>query len=189
MLQIDLWKRVLIWATVVIGLLLAMPNAFYTRVETHNDAVKALEAGKTDVGLEEQVALWPGWLPSGLVNLGLDLRGGAHLLAEVKVEDVYKTRVKSMWPEIRDMLREERATIGTIRLQPAQDDMLRIRISNADQVDRAAGLVRGLARPVASLTGAGASDIEVTTDGADVIVRLSDAEKVAMDDRTVRQAL
>ena len=189
MLQIDLWKRVLIWATVVIGLLLAMPNAFYTRVETHNDAVKALEAGKSDVGLEEQVALWPDWLPSGLVNLGLDLRGGAHLLAEVKVEDVYKTRVKSMWPEIRDMLREERATIGTIRLQPAQDDMLRIRISNADQVDRAAGLVRGLARPVASLTGAGASDIEVTTDGADVIVRLSDAEKVAMDDRTVRQAL
>ncbi|MCB1396527.1 MAG: protein translocase subunit SecD, partial [Rhodobacteraceae bacterium] len=82
-----------------------------------------------------------------------------------------------------------RATSGTIRLQPAQDDMLRIRNSNADLVDRAAGLVRGLARPVASLTGAGASDIEVTTDGADVIVRLSDAEKVAMDDRTVRQAL
>ncbi|MEZ5715654.1 MAG: protein translocase subunit SecD [Paracoccaceae bacterium] len=189
MIQIETWKRVLIWSIVAVGLLLALPNAFYTRVETHNDAVKALEKGSTADGLAEQEALWPGWLPSGLVNLGLDLRGGAHLLAEVKVEDVYKTRIKGMWPEIRDMLREERDTVGTIRLQKGADDELRIRISNADQTERAASLVRGLARPVASLTAAGASDIDVTTDGQDVIVRLSEAEKVATDDRTVRQAL
>ena len=48
---------------------------------------------------------WPNWLPSSLVNLGLDLRGGAHLLAEVKVEDVYESRMEAMWPEIRDALR------------------------------------------------------------------------------------
>jgi hypothetical protein len=42
--------------------------------------------------VEQQAALdaWPEWLPSGIVNLGLDLRGGAHLLAEVQVSDVYK---------------------------------------------------------------------------------------------------
>ena len=34
MLQIDLWKRILIVAMCVIGLFLALPNAFYTRVET-----------------------------------------------------------------------------------------------------------------------------------------------------------
>ena len=45
MLQIDLWKRVVIWGLVALGLLLAMPNAFYTRVETHNDATMALEMG------------------------------------------------------------------------------------------------------------------------------------------------
>ncbi|MDU8926406.1 protein translocase subunit SecD [Alisedimentitalea sp. MJ-SS2] len=189
MLQIDSWKRVLIWLTVVVGMVLALPNGFYTRVETHNDAVKALEDGGAAPGLEDQVALWPSWLPSGLVNLGLDLRGGAHLLAEVKVEDVYKARIKSMWPEIRDMLREERATIGTIRLQPSAEDMLKIKISKAEQVQEAAGLVRGLSRPVVSLTGAGASDIEVSVDGDQVVVQLSEAEKVATDDRTVRQAL
>ncbi|WP_137702053.1 protein translocase subunit SecD [Marimonas lutisalis] len=189
MLQIDTWKRVLIWATVVVGLILALPNAFYTRVETHNDALAAIEAGGDAAGLEAQVGMWPDWLPSGLVNLGLDLRGGAHLLAEVKVQDVYKARIQAMWPEIRDMLREERATIGTIRLQPGADEELRIRISEADQVERAASLVRGLARPVASLTGAGASDIAVSTEGDMVIVQLSDAEKLATDDRTVRQAL
>ena len=37
------------------------------------------------------------------------------LLAEVQVEDVYESRMEAMWPEIRDVLRDERATIGTIR--------------------------------------------------------------------------
>lgn len=189
MLQIVTWKRVLIWATVVVGLILAMPNAFYTRVETHNDAVRAVENGGAAEGLAEQVGMWPGWLPSGLVNLGLDLRGGAHLLAEVQVEDVYRSRIRGMWPEIRDMLREERATIGTIRLQPGPEDQLRIRVSEGDEVQRAASLVRGLARPVTSLTGAGATDIDVSIEGDTIIVQLSDAEKLATDDRTVRQAL
>ena len=34
MLQIDLWKRILIWAVVACGLLLALPNAFYSKVES-----------------------------------------------------------------------------------------------------------------------------------------------------------
>ena len=44
MLQTPLWKRILIWATVALGLVLAAPNLFYTRVEGHNDAAKAVEA-------------------------------------------------------------------------------------------------------------------------------------------------
>ena len=39
MLQIDLWKRILIWGAVALGLLLALPNAFYNKVEGYNDAV------------------------------------------------------------------------------------------------------------------------------------------------------
>ncbi len=189
MLQIDLWKRVLIWTVCALGLFLALPNAFYQRVEARNDAVAAIELGNSGNGLEEQAAMWPSFLPSALVNLGLDLRGGAHLMAEVRVADVYETRMKSMWPEIRDMLREERATIGTIRLQPSENDQLRIRISKPDQISSAASLVRGLARPVTSLTGAGQSDIEVSTEGDIVVVELSEAEKLATDERTVQQSL
>ncbi|THD72674.1 protein translocase subunit SecD [Thalassobius vesicularis] len=190
MLQIQMWKRVLIWALCALGIALALPNAFYTRVETHNDAVASIEKGATAPGLAEQVALWPSFLPSGLVNLGLDLRGGAHLLAEVQVADVYETRLQGMWPEVRDLLREERDTIGTIRLQRTQGAELRIRLNqNPDMAERAAELVRGLARPVASLSGAGASDIEVTVDGADIVITLSEAERAATDDRTVKQAL
>jgi len=190
MLQIDLWKRVVIWGLVALGLLMALPNAFYTRVETHNDAVTALEAGAEAPSLQEKAALWPDWMPSGLVNLGLDLRGGAHLLAEVKVEDVYQARIEGMWPEVRDLLREERGRVGTIRLQPTDDAELRVRLNQKpEMVDEAAALVRGLARPVTSLTGASASDIEVSTEGASIIVRLSEAERRATDERTVRQAL
>ncbi|WP_372885069.1 protein translocase subunit SecD [Shimia sp.] len=189
MLQIDLWKRVLIWAVCAFGLLMAMPNAFYERVEARNDAVAALELGHAGNGLEAQAGMWPAWLPSGLVNLGLDLRGGAHLLAEVQVGDVYEARVKALWPEVRNLLRDERATIGTIRLQPSQGDQLRVKVSKPEQVGAAATLVRGLARPVVSLTGAGQSDLVVTTEGDMVVVELSEAEKLATDERTVQQAL
>ena len=190
MLQIDLWKRVLIWGLVALGLVLALPNAFYPRVEAHNDAVAAIEAGSDEPSLQDKVALWPEWMPSSLVNLGLDLRGGAHLLAEVQVEDVYESRIESMWPEVRDVLREERDRVGPIRLQPIENAQLRVRlVENPEEVGYAASLVRGLARPVTSLTGVNASDIEVTTDGADIIVALSEAEERATDERTVRQAL
>jgi preprotein translocase subunit SecD len=190
MLQIDLWKRLLIWGTVALGLLLALPNGFYDRVETHNDAAAAIERGANPSELQDELALWPDWLPSGLVNLGLDLRGGAHLLAEVQVGDVYKARLEGMWPEVRDLLREERDRVGAIRLQDTENAELRVRmVERPDMAEEAAALVRGLARPVTSLTGAGATDIAVASEGADIIVRLSEAEQRATDERTVRQAL
>ncbi len=190
MLQIDLWKRFVVWGVVALGLLLAMPNAFYDRVETHNDAVAAIETGATtEAEAAGALAEWPDFLPSGLVNLGLDLRGGAHLLAEVQVEDVYQSRIEALWPEIRDLLREERNRVGPIRLQPTSQPELRVRlVENAGEVDYAASLVRGLARPVASVAGATSTDIEVTTEGDEIVVALSEAAKRASDDQTVRTA-
>src|SRR5690554_5930312 len=113
MLQIDLWKRICIWAVVALGILLALPNGFYGRVEAHNDAVKAVEQGADPSQLQGALDSWPDWMPSGLVNLGLDLRGGAHLLAEVKVQDVYQSRIEGMWPAVRDLLRDKRDEVGT----------------------------------------------------------------------------
>ncbi|MEO9682306.1 MAG: protein translocase subunit SecD [Tateyamaria sp.] len=190
MLQIAAWKRVLIWATCALGLLLAMPNGFYSRVEGHNDAAAAIELGADTPENQAALAEWPGYLPSSLVNLGLDLRGGAHLLAEVEVEQVYATRMEATWPAVRDILRPERATVGTIRLQPSPDDELRVRIGEPAGMQRALQLVRTLAVPVNSLTGVGINDIEVRADGDDVIsITLSDAEKLASDERTLAQSL
>ena len=189
MLQIAGWKRVLILAVVAAGLLFATPNLFYGTVERHNDAAAEIEAfGDTPERLEA-LGGWPEMLPSTLVNLGLDLRGGAHLLAEVQVEDVYEGRMDALWPEVRDALRDERATVGTIRRQQSATDELRVRISQPEGLVRALEVVRGLARPVASLTGVGSTDIDVAGQGDEIIIRLSDAEREATDNRTIQQAL
>lgn len=179
MLQISLWKRIVIWCTVALGLLLAAPNLFYTQVEQYNDAQAVGQPGEG----------WVDFLPSGLVNLGLDLRGGAHLLAEVKVEEVYATRMKGLWPDVRTRLRDARDIVGTIRLQEGPADELRVRISNPEGMNEAIRIVREISRPVVSLTGAGQTDLEVTSEGDILIVRLSEAERLATDDRTVRQSL
>ncbi|WBU57050.1 protein translocase subunit SecD [Paracoccus sediminicola] len=190
MLDIPLWKRVLILGVVVIGLIWAMPNLFYGRVEAHNDALAAAE--QAGFATEEQQAAidgWPSWLPSGLVNLGLDLRGGAHLLAEVHVEDVYKSRMDSLWPELRRTLAEERDVIGAVRRVESPQDQLQVQIENADQMARAVEVARELSSPVVSISGAGQSDLEFTASGDVLTVQLSDAEKAATDDRTIQQSL
>ncbi|MFC4670279.1 protein translocase subunit SecD [Seohaeicola nanhaiensis] len=189
MLQIDRWKRVLIWLVCLAFALLAVPNLFYARVEAHNDAVVAIETKGATPEREAAVAGWPDWLPSGLVNLGLDLRGGAHLLAEVKVADVYQQRMLGLWPEVRAALVKERDTVGFVNEVPGPEGELHVKISKPEGMPKALEVVRGLARPIQSLTGIGSNDIEVTGSGDTLVITLSQAEKTATDDRTVKQAL
>lgn len=191
MTRTPLWKRTLIWALVGVGLLLSVPNVFYTQVESHNDAAAAVEeAGFATT--EQQAALdqWPGWMPSGLVNLGLDLRGGAHLLAEVEVADVYKARMDAWWPEVRDALREVRDQVGSVRRQPTQVAYeLRVQIETPEGMAAAVEAVRALASNVVTLTGVGQTDIDVTAEGDVLIVQLSEPEREAVDLRTIQQSL
>ncbi len=190
MLQFSFSKKLLIWAVCVIGVLMAVPNGFYTTVEQSNDAEATLAAGiPATPELVAQAEAWPTWMPSALVNLGLDLRGGAHLLAEVQVEEVYAERIDSYWPEVRDALRADRTTIGTIRRQDSADDELRVRISKPEAMDIALAKVRTLASPIQTLSGVGATDIDATSEGADIIIRLSEAERLATDQRTMEQSL
>ena len=186
-----LWKRVMIWGICALGLIYASPNLFYSRVETHNDAAKAIAAAGGQATPEQAAALaaWPGFLPSGLMNLGLDLRGGAHLLAEVKVADVYAARIDGMWPDVRDALRELRDTVGSVRRQPSVPGVLRVAISNPAGISAALEAVSALARPVVSLTGIGQNDIEVSAEGEVIVVQLSEAERAATDNRTIQQSL
>ena len=179
-----------IWSVCALGILFALPNAFYTRVEIKNDIAEALSKGlqisSDDITNSKK---WPSFLPSNLVNLGLDLRGGAHLLAEVKVEDVYAQRLDAMWQEVRDILRAERNDIGTIRRQGGRDDQLRVKISKIAGMDKAISAVETLARPVASLSGVGSKDIEVSSDQEILIIEFSEAEKLALNTRTMEQSL
>ncbi|MFO8126103.1 protein translocase subunit SecD [Yoonia sp.] len=189
MLNIPFPKLLLIWITVVVGLTFAMPNAFYGRVETHNDAMAVIETGQTNPELEADAALWPDFLPTSLVNLGLDLRGGAHLLVEVQVEDVHASFLEGFWPTVRDALAAERDTVGFVTREDSPPTELRIRISQPEGATRAFEIARGLAQPVASFTGAAATNIDVRINGPILTITLSEAEMAAMNERTIMQTL
>lgn len=190
MLQFSIFKRLSILAICIAGIVFSAPNFLYNKVEKHNDAAALVEIGATLTAEQQsEYDAWPSWAPSKIVNLGLDLRGGAHLLVEVAVEDVHNDRLDAIWPEIRDTLREERDTIGSVVRTEAPDDELRIEIGNIEETEHALELANSLSRPVVSLTGAGARDFEMSIEDGLLVVRISEAEKIALNDRTMLQSL
>lgn len=190
MLNTPLWKRTLVLLICFWGILAAAPNLFYTSVEQHNDAAKAVaESGAATEEQQADLDKWPSFLPSAIVNLGLDLRGGAHLLAEVQVADVYAQRMDALWPEVRDALKDVRDQVGAVRRNPSVPGVLRVGVTNPDGVAIALEKIKGLATPVVSLTGIGQNDIDVVAEGQEIVISLSEAEIVATDNRTILQSL
>ena len=99
MINIAPWKVFLIIAVSVLGFLYSLPNV-----------VGPVAYGWMNDNL-------PGWAPTKTVNLGLDLRGGAHLLYEVDVDVVFKERADSLLGDLRSELRKKKigyTRIGTI---------------------------------------------------------------------------
>ena len=84
MLRFPIWKIIIILLPCLWGVYSFSPHFFYSQVEKYND-FKKTENFKTDNQSPEKL-LWYDWAPSNLVNLGLDLRGGAHVLVEVNLE-------------------------------------------------------------------------------------------------------
>lgn len=190
MLQFPIWKRVLVIAICVIGLIIALPNLFYARVERSNDAALAISRG-AEITPDLQAALdgWPRWIPHQLVNLGLDLRGGAHVLVEVRTSDVHAERLEGLWPDLRDRLRDLHDSVGSVRRLTGSPEELRIRLGNPAGMAQALDAVRAASQPVFSLTGAGSRDFEARADGDMLVVTLSAAEKAAVDERTMQRSL
>ncbi|RED12860.1 protein translocase subunit SecD [Pontivivens insulae] len=174
------WKKILVALVAVLAIFFSAPNLFYGQVERANDARIA----------GEETTEWPAWAPSSLVNLGLDLRGGAHLLVEVQLSDVYADRMESVFVESLTLLREVRDEVGTVRQIDGAVGELDLRIGNPAGIETAVAQLRTLAQPVQTLTGVGATDIEVTASGADTInVRLSDPEKTTINNRIMAQSV
>ncbi|GIX15007.1 MAG: protein translocase subunit SecD [Paracoccaceae bacterium] len=180
MLQFGFVKSLAIWIVVLAGLVLAIPNLFYDRVERHNDAARLVARGQTlTPDQQADLAAWPDFLPSAIVNLGLDLRGGVYLLVEVAVEDVYGEIMDGIWPAVRDAVRAVPG-VSTVRRLPAEPGELRLRIDNPDAMPAA----------LAAASAVDGYEIEARDAGDGVIsIRLTEAERAALDDRTVEQSL
>ena len=112
MINISSWKTFLILAAVVLSILYCLPNVIGAD------------------GRAWTASHLPSFFPTKSVNLGLDLRGGAHLLYEVDVDGVLKERSDLMTQDLRTQLREAKVAylgIGglpqgvTVTLKDAND--------------------------------------------------------------------
>jgi len=128
MLDFPLWKRIWLWGITLLFALAAVPSLI------------------TLTG-----ARWPEALPSPMVNLGLDLAGGSHLMLEADPRQVARQRLETMEESVRNVLRnaEPRIQIGDIS---TSNNRLSFLLEDPSQVDAARDAIEPLTTG-AGLTG------------------------------------
>ena len=121
---LSFFRIFLITLICLVALLVASPNFFYATVDKKlNDPTSA--------------SSWPKFMPSTLVKLGLDLRGGVYMLLEVKTDDVIRDKFDFLWTDIRNSLIKKRKELGAIRRVDISGDKLQIQIGNPESVNLA----------------------------------------------------
>ncbi|AXV15379.1 protein translocase subunit SecDF [Neorhizobium sp. SOG26] len=108
----------------------------------------------------------PSWLPHSRVSLGLDLRGGSHLVLEVDRTDLINERVQSLLQDARRVLRDK--NIGTSAIRRA-GEAVSITLRDPAQRDAAVTELQTLANPVGFGTTVGGSDLAITTPSENTI--------------------
>ncbi|MEE8393444.1 MAG: protein translocase subunit SecD, partial [Rhodospirillales bacterium] len=124
------WKVVLVLAVCGLGLLFTAPNF--------------LTAG--------QASSLPTWLPHKQISLGLDLRGGSHLLLEVEVEAVLRERLEALVDSVRVALRGARIRYLGLGME---GHGVKVTIMDADMTEQAYQLVRKLDADTNTVRGDG----------------------------------
>ena len=168
MLRFAPWKTTLVLLTVLWGVLFAVPNLI------------------SEDGLSD----WPGFLPTKKINLGLDLRGGSHILLEVIADQVVSERLQSLIDEVRQELRGERNGPERIRVSglALSGDTISMRIVDPEQMDEAVRRLRTLAQPIGGFGGP--ANLQVSRNGADgVTVTLTQEAQADMRQTAVNQSI
>ncbi len=164
------WKVLLIVAATVAGILFTAPN-FLSR---------------------ETAAALPKWLPHQQVNLGLDLRGGSHLLLEVDVAKVLAERLEALVEGARAELRTARIGYSGLGTRPGSTVALKLR--DPAQIPQAVEALRKLAVPVVQRgglgLGGGIPDMTVTSESDGTItLRLSQEALIERASNAVQQSI
>lgn len=136
------WKTYLNLAILGLGILFALPNLF------------------TDAQLD----VLPDWVPARKMSLGLDLRGGSHLLMQVDVLSVIRDRLEASQDEMRDRLRD-----GGIKYKDldVSGNAVVATLLDPALADKAHEVLRPLIESDMTLTidGAGKLRLEITEQG------------------------
>jgi preprotein translocase subunit SecD len=128
MLDFPLWKRLWLWAITLVFALASVPSLL----------------SLAGVNL-------PASLPSPMVNLGLDLAGGSHIMLEADPRQVARQRLETMEESVRAALRgaEPRIRIGEMSTAGGR---LSFMVEDPSRVDAARGLIEPMTSG-AGLTG------------------------------------
>jgi SecD/SecF fusion protein len=125
----------------------------------------------------------PSWVPRDKVALGLDLRGGSHLVLEVDGVDLVKERLQILGQDARRALRDVDVERSTIR---SSGSVLTVTLAADDQRDRALDALRPLAATVGL---SGASDIAFGGSGRTITMTLTEAGIADRTSAAVEQSL
>ena len=138
-------------AIILFGMIAAIPNLFPT----------------------SQLANLPGWVPKQQVTLGLDLRGGSHLVLEVDAEALKSARLETLLADIRNRLQDNEIQL---RSSGIVDDEIVVTVADPDQAGRARSLLRDLNGNVGgSALTAGSPEFDIGSSGSTFQIRLTEA--------------
>lgn len=152
MLHFSNTKIALIVAVVVFGFVAIIPNFL-------SDATRAS---------------LPSFLPNKQLSLGLDLKGGAHLLLRMDEQELRDDLLKTLRDDARKNLRD--AKIGFTGIGVTKEEV-RIRLLKPEDADKALVELRKLAQPVGNaLLGSTGLDISVAK-AADGAITLTPTEE------------
>lgn len=157
MIYIERWKVILIAAVCALGVLYALPNAL------PKPTVEWLQTNA------------PVLVPSQTVNLGLDLRGGSHLLLEVAVDAVIDERMQGLVDQARTELRT--AKIGYTDLG-LLNGAVHFKLTDTADTDKTKDAIRAMDR-----------DIDVVTNNGEFTLRLSDAKMTERKQSAMEQSI
>jgi|KBSSwiStaDraftv2_1062776.scaffolds.fasta_scaffold05166_7 preprotein translocase subunit SecD len=143
MLNFPRWKQAAIIITCLVGLFMVLPNFL---------SQQALDK-------------WPRWLPKGQLSLGLDLRGGAHLLYAMELDDVRKDWLDSLRDDARRRLRDAKIAVSAVGIS---GQTVQVRLARPEDADAALKALRQMIQPLGNpLMGGSGTDIDVQKEGAD----------------------
>src|SRR4029453_16092055 len=95
----------------------------------------------------------PGWYQQSRINLGLDLRGGAHFLLEADLRSVLNERLTNLSDSVRGELRKQQVPFKDITVE--QGRAVNVVLRDETQRAKAIEAIRNVAPPPAG-TGTGA---------------------------------
>ena len=137
MLQFQLWKKLLVVAIALLGVVYALPNV---------------------MGNNNSVA----FLPGKKINLGLDLQGGSHLLLRVDIDAVKKERLENLGETIRRNFRSKKIRFSDLDVS---DNSVLIRLRNAGDLARAKKIFEKIGRDFGTTRKENAYQIEFNKAG------------------------